>query len=673
MSTPNLLSILKQRAEESPNQLAYVFLQDGCSQEKSITYQQLFQDSCNIAAKLRPLISKGARVLLLYPQGLDFISAFLGSLTAEAIAVPANLPKRNQKISRLKSIIQDSQPEIILTTSSLLAKITDNLTDAVNYPNVQWLATDNLAHEQELAWDFSHISDDLILLLQYTSGSTGIPKGVMVSHGNIRHNSSCIQAALELTEQSVSVTWLPHFHDMGLIDGLIQPLYTGFLGVVIPPEAFLQNPILWLQTITKYRATHSGAPNMGYELCIQKITDADKQNLDLSSWLSAYNGAEPIRGQTLEKFTDKFKTVGFKSHYFYASYGMAEATLMISGGSIHSEPVYFNAQVEALANKIAVQAVQVEPVNIAQEGYKQIVGCGKAALETDIRIVDPETFTEVIDHQVGEIWVHSPSVGQGYWRQQEQTVATFQARLTETGDKNFLRTGDLGFIQDGELFITGRLKDLIIIWGKNHYPQDIEYSVQLSHKALRADSGAAFGIELDNQEKLVIVQEVERTYLAKLDVDEVMAAIREAVSSNHDLQVYAIALIKPASISKTSSGKIQRTVCRQRFLQDDLDIVGIWRQSIGNPQVSSETESLVTQENIEEWLLDKLVSSLGIAPEEIDFEEPWVNYGLDSSLAISLTGELEKWLNLDLETTLFWEYPKISELVIYLVQEVTEK
>ncbi|MFN6181484.1 MAG: fatty acyl-AMP ligase [Dolichospermum sp.] len=570
----NLISILNQRASQTPNQLAYIFLKNRENQEQNITYQQLSQNSKNIAIKLQSLIPKGSRALLLYPQGLEFINAFLGCLYAGIIAVPAYPPKRNQKMSRLAAIIKDAQPQIILTTSSMLESIKEKLTDIVDSSALQWLATDSLNNdEEELSYIFPNISSDSLAFLQYTSGSTGTPKGVMISHGNIVHNSASIQKAFELTEKSVSVTWLPSFHDMGLIDGIIQPLYTGFLGVILPPESFLQRPIFWLQAITKYRATHSGGPNLGYELCVEKIAPEQQKNLDLSSWVSAYSGSEPIRRRTIENFITKFQSSGFQSQYFYPCYGMAEATLMITGGNIEDEPVYLNVQSELLENKIVLKA------DVGRDNYQQMVGCGHTWLDTEIRIVDPETCTQCADNQVGEIWVSGSSIAQGYWHQPEKTTETFQAKLVDVGERNFLRTGDLGFIQNGELFITGRIKDVIIIWGRNHYPQDIEYSVQQSHKALSLDCGAAFTVEVNNQEKLVIVQEVERTYLRKLAVDEIVSAIRETVALNHGLQVYAILLIKPASIPKTSSGKIQRHACRQGFLKETLAVVGQWRQN----------------------------------------------------------------------------------------------
>ena len=556
----NLIDILKHKCKKyKPDKLAYIFLKEGTSEETTITYQELLDKSIYISANLKPLVPAKSRALLLYPQGLDFVTAFLGCLNAQIIAVPAYPPKSQQKMSRLQAIIQDCQPKLILTTSSLLDKVKEQLKDVIAQEGIQCISTDNLAETLETKEEIikeeiikeeiikEEIIGDEVAFLQYTSGSTGIPKGVIISNNNIAYNSACIQKAFKLTPESVSVTWLPSFHDMGLIDGIIQPLYTGFLGVIMSPEAFLQKPIRWLEAISRYRATHSGGPNLGYELCVQKITDEEQNDLDLSSWISAYNGAEPIRRNTINNFIDKFKSSGFETNYFYTCYGMAEATLMVSGGDLDKEPVYLDLDGDELAKH------EIKKVNENTKNIKQLVGCGHSWLDTEIKIVNPQTRVACDDNQIGEIWISGSSIAQGYWQKPESTREIFKAKLTNTESGEFLRTGDLGFFDNGELFITGRKKDLIIIWGKNHYPQDIEETVQNSHQALRRDSGAAFAIEQENQEKLVIVQEIERTYLKKVDINEVVTAIRTAVSVEHELQVYAIALIKPASIAKTSS------------------------------------------------------------------------------------------------------------------------
>jgi acyl-CoA synthetase (AMP-forming)/AMP-acid ligase II/acyl carrier protein len=534
---------------------------------------------------------------------------------------------------------------------------------------VQWIASDRLSPDIAIQWQQPDQNPDLVAFLQYTSGSTGNPKGVMVSHHNLLHNSAYIQTAFELSQSSVSVSWLPNFHDMGLIDSIIQPIYTGFLGVLMSPVAFLQQPMRWLTAISRYRATHCGGPNQGYELCVRKISEdqINRAQIDLSCWQSAYTGAEPIRRTTLEQFVAKFQPLGFQSKLFYPCYGMAESTLMISGGNVDSQPVYSAIAAPALEQKQVVTVTETDP------NAKHFVSVGNAWLDTKIAIVDPDTLTECQPDRIGEIWVSGGSVALGYWQNPEATKATFQAELSDNSG-HWLRTGDLGFLQGGELFITGRLKDLLILWGRNHYPQDIELTVQNCHPALRIDAGAAVAIEVDHQEYLVIVQEVERTALRNLDVDEIVSAIRQAISEQHEISVFAIALIKPASIPKTSSGKIQRRACRDQFLASSLDIVSQWTQTqlesnATNMLETSESmnENTLTEEAIADWIVTRLSQVANLDSDEIDIDEPLSRHGLDSSVLLSLTADLSDWLDQKLMPTLFWEYPTIAELAAYLI------
>jgi acyl-CoA synthetase (AMP-forming)/AMP-acid ligase II/acyl carrier protein len=366
----------------------------------------------------------------------------------------------------------------------------------------------------------------------------------------------------------------------------------------------------------------------------------------------------------LEQFAAKFQPLGFQSKFFYPCYGMAESTLMISGGMVEDEPVYCAIAAQALEQK------QVAPIAGTDLNAKHFVSVGKAWLDNKIAIVDPETQIECEPNYVGEIWISGGSVALGYWQQPEATQATFQAKLLnnqgEPSEESWLRTGDLGFVRDGDLFITGRLKDLLILWGRNHYPQDIELTVQTSHPALRIDAGAALAIEYDRQECLVIVQEVERTALPQLNVDQIAGAIRQAISEQHEISVLAIALIKPASIPKTSSGKIQRQMCRKRFLDGNLDIVGQWIRPKLNLRDITMTDKKLTEAAIADWIVSHLSEVADLDPEAIDIDEPISIHGLDSSVLLSLTADLADWLEQKLEPTLFWEYPKISDLAAYL-------
>jgi acyl-CoA synthetase (AMP-forming)/AMP-acid ligase II len=570
-----LVDLLGYRAQNQSDKTAYTFLQDGETEAGRLTYKELDRQARAIAARLQSLDATVSPALLLYPPGLEFIAALFGCFYAGVVAVPAYPPRRNQSMSRLQAIVASSQAMVALTTTSLLGNIEGWLVQNPELAELRWMATDKIASDLVEAWQEPELSSDTLAFLQYTSGSTGTPKGVMVSHGNLLHNSALIYKCYAHTPNSQGVIWLPPYHDMGLIGGVLQPLYGGFPVTLMSPVDFLQKPFRWLQAISRYKATTSGGPNFAYDLCVSKIKPEQRASLDLSSWEVAFTGAEPIRAQTLDQFAATFEPCGFRREAFHPCYGMAETTLIVSGGLKTALPIV--RQVEGLAleqNRVVATAGE-------QSGTRAIVGVGRSWLDQKIVIVDPESLTPCSANQVGEIWVSGPSVAQGYWNRPEETKQTFHAYLADTGKGPFLRTGDLGFLQDGELFVTGRLKDLIIIRGQNHYPQDIELTVEKSHPALRPGCGAAFAVEVKGSERLVVVQEVERSYLRKLDVNELVGNIRQAVTAQHDLQVYATVLVKTGSIPKTSSGKIQRHACRSGFLSGSLNVVEDWSE---NPQ-----------------------------------------------------------------------------------------
>ncbi|MGK7884105.1 MAG: fatty acyl-AMP ligase, partial [Crocosphaera sp.] len=511
---------------------------------------------------------------LLYPPGLDFIIAFFACLYAGVIAIPLYPPRPNRSINRIKAIIANAEVKIGLSTSEAFPKIERRFLDNPELSVLSWLKSDNLPETSQNFQLSCDINPKKLALLQYTSGSTGQPKGVMVSHGNILHNCQYIQQSFELTSEDVSATWLPHFHDMGLIDGILEPIYSGILGVLMPPIAFLGRPINWLKAISDYGVTHSGGPNFAYDLCVNKISLDNRKTLDLSGWKTAYNGAEPIRAQTLEQFTKAFEISGFQAKYFYPCYGLAESTLMVTGGYREKSPTQCQLDTEALGQNKVKEATEKTLKS------KQFVSCGYPWLNTQIVIVNPQSLTPCLADEVGEIWVSSNSVAQGYWNLPEVTQQTFNAYLAAHKEIPFFRTGDLGFIKDGELFITGRLKDILIIKGENYYPQDIEETVAHSNKALRQNCTAAFSVSIDGVEKLIIVQEVERTYRKKLDFEKVVGDICQAVMREYDLLIYDLVLIKPGSIPKTSSGKIQRKSCQKQYLENTLDKL---TETITNP------------------------------------------------------------------------------------------
>ncbi|WNF15118.1 fatty acyl-AMP ligase [Microcystis aeruginosa] len=563
-----LVELLRYRASSQPERIAYIFLRDGEIEEARLTYGELDQNARAIAAHLQSLEAKGERGLLLYPPGLDFISAFFGCLYAGVVAIPAYPPRRNQNLLRLQAIIADSQARFTFTNAALFPSLENQWAKDPELGAMQWIVTDEIDHHLREDWLEPTLEKNSLAFLQYTSGSTGTPKGVMVSHHNLLINSADLDRGWGHDQDSVMVTWLPTFHDMGLIYGVIQPLYKGFLCYMMSPASFMERPLRWLQALSDKKATHSAAPNFAYDLCVRKIPPEKRATLDLSHWCMALNGAEPVRAEVLKKFAEAFQVSGFKATALCPGYGLAEATLKVTAVSYDSPPYFYPVQANALEKNKIVGATETDT------NVQTLVGCGWTTIDTQIVIVNPETLKPCSPEIVGEIWVSGSTIAQGYWGKPQETQETFQAYLADTGAGPFLRTGDLGFIKDGELFVTGRLKEIILIRGRNNYPQDIELTVQNSHPALRPSCGAAFTVENKGEEKLVVVQEVERTWLRKVDIDEVKRAIRKAVVQEYDLQVYAIALIRTGSLPKTSSGKIQRRSCRAKFLEGSLEILG---------------------------------------------------------------------------------------------------
>jgi acyl-CoA synthetase (AMP-forming)/AMP-acid ligase II len=563
----SLVDLLCYRSQNQPSKTAFIFLSDGETETHALTYQALDRQARAIAHHLQSVANQGNRVLLLYPPGLEFISAFFGCLYAGMIAVPASLPRPNRPASRLLSLVSDTQATAILTTASLLDRTEKNQVENPCLQGLHLLATDRISINLAANWHPPDAEDSTLALLQYTSGSTGTPKGVMVAHRNILHNSELIQKCSELMQDSVSLTWLPSFHDMGLIDGLIQPIYSGFLGILMPPAYFVQKPIRWLAAITRFKATHSGGPNFAYDLCVQKIAPDQREQLDLSSWYSAYNGSEPIQKRTLDRFAEAFSSAGFQSRFFYPCYGMAESTLMIAGGLVKDEIRCCAVDAEALEKNNVLEASETT------KSVKHLVGCGRPWLDTEIAIVNPETLTRCPSDRAGEIWVSGSSVAQGYWNRPEESQKTFAAYLEDTQEGPFLRTGDLGFWHEGDLFVTGRIKDMVIIRGQNYYPQDIEQTVSNSYPAFTLGSCAAFAVEADGTEKLAVIQEVKRSALRSLDATAAIDAVLEAVMQHHGLSIYATLLVKPGNVPKTSSGKVKRQTCRDFFLASSLEVV----------------------------------------------------------------------------------------------------
>ena len=708
----NFVDILRWRGEHQSDKPAFTFIENGEEKEQHLSYGELDRQARAIAATLQKYRLKGERVLLLYPPGLEYIAGFLGCLYAGAIAVPVYPPdptRLNRTLPRLEAIVQDADARVALTTVQIMAmmkliKVQSRFAGSLEkFPlfrkalgvlgskvqelgrtegleRMRWIATDKLNPRLARDWEPPSIDGDTLAYLQYTSGSTGTPKGVMLTHRNLLHNSRIIHYGFGFTRDATGVIWLPMYHDMGLIGGILQPLSAGLPCILMSPLAFLQWPVRWLKVISRIqdRPVISGGPNFAYELCVRRVSKKQIQELDLSNWVVAFSGAEPVRAETIEKFSRTFAPAGFKKEAFYPCYGLAEATLMVSGGLQKDPPVFLSIKKSALKEN---RVVVTHPDDTDAQCF---VGCGRALLDQQIEIVDPETLQKCNEGEIGEIWVASSSVAQGYWKKPEASRETFQARIARTNEGPFLRTGDLGFFWNGELFVTGRLKDLIIIRGRNHYPQDIEYTVEQSHAAVRAGCVAAFSIEVTGEERLVVVAEAR--IRKDGDYGDVVSAIRQAVAEGHDLQVYAVVLIKPRTIPKTSSGKIRRRATREMYFNGELTVLTEWRVGMVLPQPSDESREKkalppnvhraedvqsgagkrISAEEIEAWLVRHLAGLLNVPPESLDIRRPFASYGIDSAQAVSLAGELEEWLGIALPPTLLYDYPTIESLAGFL-------
>lgn len=587
VNASTLVELLCHKAARWPDQHVYTFLRQGETEEGRLTYGELDRQARTIAALLQSKKAMAKPVLLLHQPGLAYIAAFFGCLYAGAIAVPAYPPRSIRTMPRIQAIVADTQADLVLTTSDTLTGLQRNFTHIPDLQHLEWIATDTLERSLAVMWQAPEVTSESLAFLQYTSGSTATPRGVMVTHGNLLHNLGLMHRHCEQTSESHMVCWLPPYHDMGLIGGILFPLYEGFPSTLMSPLAFLQRPFRWLQAISRTRATISVAPNFAYDLCVRKTTPEQRASLNLSRWELAANGAEPVREETLKRFTAAFASCGFHAEAFFPCYGLAEATLMVASGKLATPPVICTVQRWALEQHRVIESKAEDEDTWKLVGYDQVMPDEK------IVIVNPESLKQCYSGQVGEIWVASPSVAHGYWNKPQEAESTFQAFLADTGEGPFLRTGDLGFFKDGHLYITGRQKELIIIRGRNYYPHDIELTTEQCHPAIRPGCCAAFSIDVNGKEQLVILAEIDARYLPVqqcsdkarqdttginrkyLDAEQLVKDIRWEVWEQHDLQPYEVMLLKAGSIAKTSSGKTQRGACRAAFLEGSL---GAWHE-----------------------------------------------------------------------------------------------
>ncbi|MEU6093116.1 fatty acyl-AMP ligase [Streptomyces sp. NPDC047085] len=547
---------------------AFIFLPDDTSgaTPRHLTYEQLDADARRIGAWLQERGAAGGQVLLLYPSGLEFIKAFVGCLYAGAVAVPAPLPtEQGRQFARVTGILRDAEARAVLTDSDNAPEISAWLA-AESMSDVHCLATDGPAFADASAWREPDLSPDNLAFLQYTSGSTSDPKGVMVSHFNLLANEAAIQRSVGSDTTSRYGGWLPFYHDMGLIGHILQPLYLGGAGVLMAPVSFLKRPYRWLKMIGDYGVTIGGGPNFAYDLCLRRVTDEQLETLDLSSWKAACNGAEPIRAETVRAFSERFAPAGFRPEAFFPCYGMAETTLLVSGTQRGTRPVVLGVDAEALERGELADPREDAP-------SRTLVSSGIVREQDfDVRIVDPESFREQPEGHVGEIWAKGDSVASGYWKRPLTNKEIFDAAIVDadgTPDAGgWLRTGDLGVFEDGQLYVTGRLKELIIFAGRNLYPQDIERAVQSTDKAFGIGSGAVFAVESD-REHLIVVQEV-RASAVTTDLRTLATGVQALIGREFNIPAGNVLLVRPGTIRKTTSGKIQRTLMRQLFLKGEI-------------------------------------------------------------------------------------------------------
>jgi len=571
----SILGRLERFSTQYHDETAYTFLGDDGRRETQ-TFGQLADRVRTVASHVRQRVQPGDRVVLLLPQGLEFIAAFLGCLAAGAIAVPAYPPRRNRNAERLHAIIADCAPSALLTVQSVSAVFPTDL----GLKSIPICLTDEWRTVSSPHWETDLIRPDTAAFLQYTSGSTGVPKGVVITHGNIACNEQQIQQSfghrgLDDYSPSIGVCWLPLFHDMGLIGGALQPLYVGFPAVLSSPAGFAQCPVRWLQAITDFRGTTAGAPNFAYDLCARTITDDQKATLDLSSLQVLFNGAEPVRPDTLDRFTQAFRGCGFTEEMFFPCYGLAEGTLLLTGGPRQRRPP-----------RVRLDPAALEAGRIAESSAASascLVSCGQPAAGVTVAIVDPVDKRLVAEERVGEIWIRSASVAQGYWNRPEETMLTFENRLPDAPAISYLATGDLGFVKAGELYVTGRLKDVVIIRGRKLYPQDIEAVVARAAPFVRENGCAAFSVHDGREERLGLVIEADRSLVhaarkESADIGSLIHDVRMAIAQEFEVAIAELAIVKPGTFPRTSSGKVRRRACRDGLVSRTLDALRYWKE-----------------------------------------------------------------------------------------------
>jgi acyl-CoA synthetase (AMP-forming)/AMP-acid ligase II/acyl carrier protein len=681
-----LVDLLGSRSRSNPDRVAFRFLDDrqDCT---AMTYRELDLSARRIAVGLQARFEPGTSAVIVFPPGLGFVKAFFGCAYAGILPVPATYPKPRRPSARLSAIVGDARPVAILTTQRVLETLHDTAISGSADPPI-WLSCDELETSSADRWREPEAEPGDIAFLQYTSGSTRDPRGVEVSHENIAQNLEMIRQGFGLSRDTaqVGVSWLPAYHDMGLIGGILESIYVGGTTTLLSPLSFLRRPTRWLRAISDYGAVVSGGPNFAYELCLRKFDPAEMEGLDLSSWRVAFSGAEPIRSSTLRRFAEVFGRYGFSDSAFYPCYGLAEATLLVTGGQGPDKLATCSLQ----ASQLQEHGRAVPQVD-GGESTIELVDCGRPLLDEQVLIVDPESRLPCDENIVGEIWIRGRNVARGYRNHSPENEATFNGRLANSNNGTFLKSGDLGFMREGSLFVTGRLKELLIIRGRNYYPNDLEATVQDAHEKLIPGGGAAFLVDQHGDEILVLVQEIDRATKAP-QREEIIRDIRRNVTVEHDVFVHEVILIRMGTMPRTTSGKVRYADVKRQYLDGELVVMSRWSfaqqrvqpqrpdASVGQGHVGdlkqlrelakiddAEARTAEIQTRLMAWLSQ----AAGAADGELGPHRPFADYGLDSLAAVELIGQLEDGLGLRLSPSIAWTYPTPAALAAHLSELIS--
>jgi len=666
----SIIAALEHHVKTTPDQIVFRLLEDGESEAETLTFKELYKSAKSTAAELLKHAKKGDRALLVFPTGMGFIKAFYGCVLSGIVAVPMYPPSGRRRIGRLENVANDCGPTLVISTSQIKNQSKEWFDDVASFHDVTWIELDQILPEDSVS--LPKLTDDDLVFLQYTSGSTGDPKGVQVTHSNILYNVDLITAVSGKCVQLIS--WLPIYHDMGLIGNIINTVYNGGVLTFMAPVDFIRKPVRWLNAVKKYKAEILTAPNFAFDLCVKQLTDEEIDNLDLSTLNRVYNGAEPIKASTIRAFSKRFAKAGFKVDSFLPCYGLAETTLMTTG--VVSSLKYLKLD----KNSFSRGKVDVVDDTLEDRESIELVSSGPFLPTFVHAIVNPDTQVECAPDEIGELWLAGPSITKGYWNRKEINNEIYGATIKDRNgiplaDRGiFLRTGDMGFVSDEFLFITGRIKEMIIINGANYYPYDIEATIQDAHPALQQNAGAVFSIEDEQgQPQIVVLQEITRAHLQKYDAREIFASINRVVVQEHQLSPTAIGLISPGRIPKTTSGKIQRSLCQKMYNKGEIDgLLDFWsyKDSFSpekKPQeklqsLSTSSQSQEELVKLHELMKNELASTFKIDISRVDIHKSFAELGLSSIQGIQLAERLSFHLGKEVPVTDLYDYFTIHDL-----------